>query len=217
MVSAFIISGNGNLRLENLIIDGSDLKASHFISSDSSGSSDHYNLTIRNCSIQNFKSETGCHDIFYAFKHIIADSILIHNNSFVNNSCNFFSMNDEKENKGYYNAEKIFIGHNNFVNQSGALVDIYRGGNDESTLGPHFTFSHNRVQNCDHSDALIKLTGVQITEIFSNSFSDCNRSGDLIFYKDYVRARHYLGQNKVLDSGRIEKNIYVDERGYLER
>ena len=80
---------------------------------------------------------------------MMADSIVINNNSFINNNCNFFSMKDEEENKGYYNAEKIIIRHNNFNSQNGTLLNVYRGGSDESTLGPNLTFSHNKLSNCN--------------------------------------------------------------------
>src|SRR6185369_2963392 len=119
ILSVFILSGKGNLTLNSINIDGMNVKATHFISSDSNGYSDHYNLTINNCSFQNFSKKNGCQNIFYAFKYMIADSVTINNNSFINNNCNFFLMNDEKEDKGYYNAEKIFIGHNNFSSQTG--------------------------------------------------------------------------------------------------
>ena len=136
---------------------------------------------------------------------MIADSIIIRNNTFTDNNCNFFIMNDEKEDKGYYNAEKIFIGHNSFISHTGSLIDIYRGGNDESTLGPNLSFSHNKLTNCitSTSNALIKLTGVQVSNIFSNNFSDCNSSHGLILYKDIVRARHTLEKNKLTRSSGI--------------
>jgi len=212
ILSVFILSGKGNLTLNSINIDGMNVKATHFISSDSNGYSDHYNLTINNCSFQNFSKKNGCQNIFYAFKYMIADSVIINNNSFINNNCNFFLMNDEKEDKGYYNAEKIFIGHNNFRSQTGTLLNIYRGGSDESTLGPSLTFSHNKLSNCSSADALITLTGVQVSTIFSNSFSNCNPSSTLIFYKDLVRARHSLERNILSNSGKIEKNVFVTEK-----
>jgi poly(beta-D-mannuronate) lyase len=212
ILSVFILSGKGNLTLNSINIDGMNVKATHFISSDSNGYSDHYNLTINNCSFQNFSKKNGCQNIFYAFKYMIADSVTINNNSFINNNCNFFLMNDEKEDKGYYNAEKIFIGHNNFRSQTGTLLNIYRGGSDESTLGPSLTFSHNKLSNCSSADALITLTGVQVSTIFSNSFSNCNPSSTLISYKDLVRARHSLERNILSNSGKIEKNVFVTEK-----
>ena len=213
ILSAIIISGKGNLILENINIDGKYVKATHFISSDSNGYSDHYNLTINNCSFQNFNSNNGCQTIFYAFKSMMADSIFISNSSFINNNCNFFSMKDEDDNKGYYNAEKIVISHNNFNSQTGVLLNVYRGGSDESTLGPDLTFSHNKLNNCGGIDPLIKLTGVQLTNIFSNNFYSCNPSSTLIFYTDKVRARHNFERNSLTSSGKIEKNIFVAEKG----
>ena len=211
-LSVFMISGKGNLELRNLSIDGKDVKASHFISSDSSGYSDHYNVSIINCMIKNLDQAKGCKNFFYAYKSMIADSIIIRNNSFTDNNCNFFIMNEEKEDKGYYNAEKIFIGHNSFISQTGSLLDVYRGGNDESTLGPNLSFSHNKLSKCNGNDPLIRLTGVQVSNIFSNSFLACNPSAGLITYKDIVRARHNLEKNKFSGCGRIEKNQFVTER-----
>ncbi len=211
-LAVFMVSGNGNLGLNNLSIDGSKTKATHFIASDSSGLSNHYNLSVRNCSLQNFSRENGCDNIFYAFKSMIADSIVLRNNSFANNNSNTFMMAEEKDDKGYYNAEKIVISHNSFTAQKGSLLTIYRGGNDESTLGPALTFSHNKVKDCQHSDALISLTGVQSTKLASNHFSNCNPSGSLIAYRDIVRARHTLERNTLLKSGIIEKNQFVTEK-----
>ena len=216
LLSVFIISGNGNLELKNISIDGKNVKANHFISSDSSGYSDHYDLTIENCTIQNFNRENGCQDIFYAFKYMIADSIIIRNSSFVNNNCNGITMAEEKDDKGYYNAETISIGHNNFNSQTGTLLNIYRGGNDESTLGPHLIVSHNKIMNCKSNNSinpLIALTGVQRTEIFSNNFSGCNPSAILVLYKDFVRAKHNFERNILVNSGSLEKNQFVTEKG----
>jgi poly(beta-D-mannuronate) lyase len=215
ILSVFILSGKGNLTLDNINIDGKEVKATHFISSDSNGYSDHYNLSINNCSFQNFNSNYGCESIFYAFKSMMADSIFINNSSFINNNCNFFSMKDEDDDKGYYNAEKIVISHNNFNSQTGMLLNIYRGGSDESTLGPDLTFSHNKLNNCSGVDPLIKLTGVQVTNIFSNNFYSCNPSSTLIYYTDIVRARHNFERNILTGSGKIEKDIFVTEKGNM--
>ena len=123
-------------------------------------------------------------------------------------------MNEETENKGYYNAEKIWIGHNYFHALNGTLLNIYRGGNDESTLGPNLGFSHNKISDCKikAGEPLITLTGVQVSNIFSNNFSSCNAAGILIAYKDFVRARHTFEKNKLLNSGKVESNQYVAEK-----
>ncbi|HEX7846420.1 MAG TPA: polysaccharide lyase 6 family protein [Chitinophagaceae bacterium] len=209
-LAVFVVSAKGNLSLNNLSIDGSNTKASHFIASDSSGHSDHFNLSVQNCSLQNFTRENDCQDLFHAFKYMIADSIIIRNNIFLNNNTDAFMMADEKEDKGYYNAEKIVIGHNNFTAQKGQLLNIYRGGNDESTLGPNLSFSHNKVKDCNSGkDPLIQLTGVQVTNLFSNNFINSNPGSILINYRDTVRANHSLDKNTLSQSGSIEKNQFV--------
>ncbi len=213
MLAVFVIGGNGNLSLQNLSINGANIKATYFISSDSTGSSNHYNLAIQNCTLKNLNRENGCSTIFYAHKSIIADSIVFSNNNFANNNCNGIIMSEEKDDKGYYNAEKISIRHNSFDSQTGILINVYRGGNDESTLGPDLLFSNNKIKNCTDKSPLITFTGVQVTKMFSNIFSNCNAGLPLIQYKDIVRARHSFENNSLTNSGTIEKNQFVTEKG----
>jgi poly(beta-D-mannuronate) lyase len=124
---------------------------------------------------------------------------------------NGFLLADEKDNKGYYNVEKIKIVNNHFSDGQGVLLNLYRGGSDESTLGPDLTFINNNVLNysAKNNDPLIQLTGVQRTSITNNTFSDNNASKTLIVYKDTGRANHLLSHNTFLRSGAIQKNDFV--------
>ncbi|MEO7984711.1 MAG: hypothetical protein ABI688_11585, partial [Bacteroidota bacterium] len=217
MMAIFLIAGNGNLDLQNLTIKGENIRATHFISSDSTGSSNHYNLNMRNCWISELDRDNGCSTIFYAYKYMVADSIIIQKNYFGYNNTNGIIMDGEKDDKGYYNAEKIDISNNEFNSLSGVLLNIYRGGNDESTMGPQLTFSHNRVKDCKDNTGkpLFSFTGVQVTKILSNSFGDCNRGLTLILYKDTVRARHYFEKNSLFNSGTLIKDQFVTEKDNL--
>lgn len=207
ILSVFTIAGKGSLVIDNLAFEGQAVKAAHFISGDTAGSSDHYNLFVRNCTISNLRSAS----FFHASKSMIADSIIIRSSSFINNRGGWLLMNEEKDDKGYYNAEKIVISNNYFDTQSGPLLDIYRGGNDESTLGPQLLFTGNTLTNCSagNGNALIRLTGVQYSNLFKNRFSRCASDGILIAYKDIVRADHRLNGNEFQDSGTIQKNKFV--------
>jgi poly(beta-D-mannuronate) lyase len=125
-------------------------------------------------------------------------------------------MADEKDNKGYYNAEKIVFTQNTVNKQAGILFNVYRGGNDESTMGPKLVFTKNSFRNCNTTDtsvALIQLTGVQQSDISSNQFIDCNESGGatgkLIHYIDFVRAHHTLQKNSFVHSGSVQANKFV--------
>ena len=145
---------------------------------------------------------------------MIADSIVVHGNTFDNNNCDAIILSEEKDDKGYYNAEKIFISHKKFNKQTGVLLNVYRGGNDESTLGPDLTFSHNLVTDCaaQNNGPLFYFTGVQVTNIFANTFTNCNRENTLIKYTDLVRAKHVFEKNNLSMSGALEKNRFVTEK-----
>lgn len=213
MTSLLMIAGNGSLLLNDLNIDGKNVQAGNFISSDTSGSSGHYNLSVTNSTLRNFTRENGCQNLFFAYKSIVADSIIFRNNSFLQNNINGIIMNDEKDDKGYYSSEKIIIGHNLFDALQGTVLEVYRGGNDESTMGPILTFSHNKIKACNTTDSsLIKFTGVQRTSLFGNDFTKSNNSGILIRYKDTVRARHLLENNEIIESGKIEGNNFLVQK-----
>lgn len=209
LASLFIIRGNGSLTLNGVKFIAKDLNVGSIILSDTSGSSSHFNAMIKNSSIINPSVST---DLFTASKSTIADSIVIEN-SYFENLHNGIVMADEKDNKGYYNAEKIRITDNQFLGGNGVLLNIYRGGNDESTLGPNLIVENNSIKNYNTTDnqALIQLTGVQRTRIVNNTIANSNTGKTLILYKDTVRAKHYLGKNRVSNSGSIEKNSFVNE------
>jgi poly(beta-D-mannuronate) lyase len=213
-LAVFLVAGKGNLALENLTIDGTGIKATHFISNDSTGSSEHYNVAMRNCTVKNINRSNGGQNIIHAFRHMIADSIVIRNSYFIDNATNTFAFDDEKEDKGYYSSEKIIIANNNFRNQQGSLLSVYRGGNDESTLGPQLLFANNKVINCVtvNQEPLIHLTGVQVSNIYLNEFTSSNAGKLLIEYKDIVRAKHSFDRNTIRQSGNISKNQLVTEK-----
>jgi len=213
MTDVFTLSANGHLILDKLTIDGQKVKAENFIASDEAGYSAHYNLAVTGCVFRELGSG-GNKAFFMARKSMIADSVVIRSNRFENNKLDLVAMNSEKDDKGYYNAEKIYITHNTFTNQVGMLLDIYRGGNDESTLGPQLTFSHNKLNGCNTNTGspLFRFMGVQVTNIFANRFDNSNASGLLIQYKDIVRARHLFSGNQLTKTGKLEKNSFVTEK-----
>jgi len=214
MLAAFVIAGNGHLTLQNLDIDGAEIKAMHFIASDTLGHSDHYNLVLRNCTVSNLNRVKGCEDLFYAHRYMVADSIVFRNNSFSNLSSNAIMMGEEKDDKGYYNAEHITVSGNNFSSLYGNVLTIYRGGNDESTMGPQLNFTNNKFADCQSTDnrALIQLTGVQVSNLLANTFTRCNTHLPLVQYNDTVRARHRFMRNRLAGSGTLIKNKFVTEK-----
>jgi poly(beta-D-mannuronate) lyase len=208
--SLFIIRNKGNLSLADLRLSAEAVKANSFISSDTAGSSEHFNLAVRRASVQNL---SACKAILYVCKSTIADSIVIENSDF-SSPQNGFVLADEKDNKGYYNVEKMRVVNNKFINGDGVFIDLYRGGNDESTLGPKLTISDNTISNYNTRDneALLQLTGVQKTNIINNTITGSNEGKTLFMYKDTVRANHFLANNKLIHSGAINKNSFVTDQ-----
>jgi poly(beta-D-mannuronate) lyase len=215
MPAVFIVMGNGNLQLKGLSINGDGIKATSLIASDNAGSSNHYSVALNGCTINNLGGE--CRALFYAHKSMVADSIVVRNSSFTGNSIDYIVMKEETDDKGYYNAEKIVLNNNAFTRSNGSLLNIYRGGNDESTLGPQLWVTANRFLNCSTTGnaPFIQLTGVQKTRFINNSFKDCYSGRNLFVYKDIVRADHLLEKNIFESSGAIQSNDYVTAKENL--
>lgn len=212
--AVFMIAGKGNLIMQDIKLDGSGVRARHFISSDTAGSSDHYNFVMKKCIVYNLDRKNGCDDLFYAHKSMIADSIVLRENNFSGNNINYVMMNEERDDKGYYNAEKILLQSNSFTKENGVLLDVYRGGNDESTMGPRVLVSGNKFMQvtAPADQPFIQLTGAQKTLLMTNTFDNCFTGKKLLIYKDTVRADHQLTANAFRNSGEIVKNNFVVEK-----
>jgi poly(beta-D-mannuronate) lyase len=202
--SLFTLSANTQLHFTNLNVDASQLLANQFIEADSSGTVMHFAININNCQFNNFKGKS----FLSTFRSAYADLISIKNSSF-SNCGNLFTLSDEKENKGYYNVEKMIIDHCNFNNNNGQILSLFRTGNDESTMGPKLLFTKNNIQNCNNDQALIHLWGVQYSLIADNHFENANTNKTAILYYDNLRAKHEQQNNNLQNSGSIKENKFV--------
>ena len=203
--SLFILQQNAQLNLENVSMNAAGLAAQNFIAVTSDGSGIHNSINISASKIRGF---TGA-SIVMAPKSSYLDNITIQNSVFENNKGTLLSLKDEDDNKGYYNAERIKVQGNQFTNHTGQLAVIYRGGNDESTMGPIFSFSANKMVNCSANDPLIWLFGVQQSNIYNNQFSSANKGGKIVAYTDNTKAFHYQKNNSATESGTIQENKFV--------
>lgn len=208
------IQAGNTLALDNINLDLSDLQVARFITTDTSGSSNHSVFTMKGCHVKNL--DTGNGAFFYASKSSLCDSIIIYNNTFENNACELFSFEQETGKKGYYNVEKLFIRNNSISGNVGSVLNMLRGGNDESTLGPTLVFSDNILKSCQPVEGgipMIWLWGTQKSFIINNQFENCynNANGILVKFEDAVRADHVLADNKITNSGSIIKDRFVRE------
>ncbi|HAL94386.1 MAG TPA: hypothetical protein DCP55_00035, partial [Chitinophagaceae bacterium] len=148
---------------------------------------------------------------FNAALSSVCDSIIVRNCLFNEGTATLFNLQEEKDNKGYYNVEKFIVEGSTFNNRKGTLISVLRSGKDESTLGPRFSFVNNQIKDCtSNSTSLLELRGVQFTQVNNNTFTNCNETGTLIEYVDWVRAWHSLKNNSLIKSGNIKTNQYVN-------
>ncbi|MEM7279243.1 MAG: hypothetical protein AAF385_14080 [Pseudomonadota bacterium] len=73
------------------------------------------------------------------------------------------------------NGEYITIENSSFNNVGKALANIYRGGTDESTFGPHVLLRNNTLTNVGNDKrnkvrASVFLLGVQVATLENNRF-----------------------------------------------
>jgi poly(beta-D-mannuronate) lyase len=200
------IKAGSTLTLNNLSLDLMGSSTETFIVTDTSGSSNHCNFSMNNCSIINSTTT-----FFNASRSSLSDSIVIVNCRFRKGRGDIFNFVEETDNKGYYNVEKFKITNCSFADYKGKIIGILRSGRDESTLGPFLVFSDNKIANCDteNDNGLITVTGVQRSIIERNNFINCNNGKKLILYEDLVRAVHLFQNNFLSASGQVATNKYV--------
>ena len=87
------------------------------------------------------------------------------------------ALEREIDDLGIYNAEYITIKNSRFENIGKTVANIYRGGTDESTFGPHLDFSDNTLINIgkdkrNKTKASIFLQGVQVASLKNNDLKE---------------------------------------------
>lgn len=206
------VKAGSTLAFKNINLDLSGVH--DFISTDTSGSSNHSNFTISN---SHFANSGGT--FFTAAVSSVADSIVVYNSTFSNCKGRIFDFTNETTNKGLYNVEILKITNSRFLNCSGQLLSMLRGGNDESTMGPYLIFSKNILNDCvtENDAALIHLFGTQRSLIEKNIFTNCNKEKSLVLFEDLVYAAHLLRNNKSISSGAIVVDKFVSsERNTIQ-
>jgi poly(beta-D-mannuronate) lyase len=161
---AFLMESGGNLTLENIILKGE--KDQHAFATKEKEMFSAYNLKVKNMEISDF----DC--VLNAYKDSFADTISI-DNTMIKNCKIGLKLADENDDLGEYNAEFVYITNSKFDNIQNNILDYYRGGYDESTIGGNLFFQNNTVVNCgkeEKSGILIKTQGIVNVIISKNSF-----------------------------------------------
>ncbi len=153
-----------------------------------------YAAFVRNCTFYNMQE--GSSNPFKARPTSMADSLVFINCSFRDIAGDAIFLAAEKEDVGKYNAEYVAVTGCKWNKVLGCALNLYRGGNDESTTGPELNMSNcyfNDVNNREQG-SVVRLVGVQTVKLDNLTFKDSGRGGCSIRFEerrwDKVDVRH---------------------------
>ncbi|SFE00850.1 chondroitinase-B domain-containing protein [Flavobacterium phragmitis] len=198
--AAFLMLPKGNLMLNAVILKGNN-NQNAFTTKEKEMSA-AYNLKIANSEISQFDY------VLKTYKDSFSDTIAI-DNSIIKNCKNAINLAAENDDLGEYNAEFLFITNSKFDNISNNILDYYRGGYDESTIGGNLVFDNNSVINSgklETSGTLLKLQGIVNVTISNNIFSNNAVKTIAVLWGEKEQKE---SNNKIDNSGefRTEQNL----------
>jgi poly(beta-D-mannuronate) lyase len=136
----------------------------------------NYKLFINNCDFQDLDINHSF-EVLQVYKNTFADSIVLRNSTFQKVSGSVLALDKETDDIGIYNAENVIIENCRFEDIGFAVLDLHRGGRDESTFGPMLKIDECTFEDVGHDQrnktgASITLHGVQIALIQDSRFID---------------------------------------------
>ncbi len=173
----FEILDGGALKLENLSISGAsapDVAGNSLIRTSRYSMLTNYELIVNNCDVKDLDVNHSFNFLTVA-KSTFATRIEIHNSNFSNITGAILALDKETDDLGLYNAEYVVITESSFKDIGKALLNIYRGGTDESTFGPHVEIRGADLTSVgknkrNKSAASVFMLGVQVASIKDNDF-----------------------------------------------
>ncbi len=201
----FEMNPQGSLVLENIILTGDGEQVCFATSEKNMWYT--YNLYVKNLEISNFRQ------ILIAHKGSMADTVSFSGTSF-KNCQNGIVLAAETDDKGDYNAEVVEINNCNFNAINNIVINFYRGGYDESTIGGCLSIENSRFTNCgsrEQSKILIRTHGIVNVNLSNNVFTanpvkyiavlwgekNNRHSGNIINQSGEILVEQYLKQKIV--------------------
>ena len=192
---AFRMKPKGSLTLKNVTLQGKkDQQAFATLNKNMSAA---YNLWVENVEISDFKS------VLNVSEGSLADTISI-TNTRIKNCLNGIELGKETKDKGDYNAEFVYVINSTFENVQKNVVNYYRGGYDESTIGGSLVIDNNSFVNCgeqEESEVLLKTRGIVNVALSNNSFKNNPTKYIAILWGEKGQAPE---NNKIESSGEIK-------------
>ena len=146
--SLFEIAEGGNLRLVGLTIDGADAPdnvGNNVIRTSAVPIQRNFLLELDRVSVSGLKVNKFF-DVIAIGKSAMANRIAIRKSVFSGITGTVLNAAAETDDYGQYSAEYVIIEDSTFNGVQNGIANIYRGGTDESTFGPHFELARSTAQ-----------------------------------------------------------------------
>ncbi|MEP5613872.1 MAG: chondroitinase-B domain-containing protein [Cyclobacteriaceae bacterium] len=197
---AFEMNPKGDLVLKSVRLEGN--KENYAFASLKENMSSLYNLKVEDSEIANFDF------VLKAYKYSFSEYIKFKSTS-ITNSNNGLELSGEDDDRGEYNAENIHIIDSQFDGVRKNVIDYYRGGYDESTVGGNLvvkgcTFTNSGSE--EENGTLLNTYGIINVDISENTFRN-NRVK--LIARLWGAKNNTESGNTIQNSGRIttEQNL----------
>ncbi len=198
----FSLQPKGKLTVNNVNLKGNS--SNYAFASLKENMSNHFGLTVSNCDISDFNY------VLKAYKQTFAERITFENSS-ISNCENGLELSEETNDRGDYNTEYLTINNCNFTNVKSNVIDYYRGGYDESTIGGNLLVTNSTFTNCgakEKNGMLLNHRGIVNVNITKNTF----KNNSVQFVSILWGAKNNVeSENTITNSGEIktEENLVM--------
>jgi poly(beta-D-mannuronate) lyase len=162
----FSLQPYGKLNIEKVILEGNN--TNYLFASLKENMSNHFGLSVSTCEISNFNY------VLKVYKQSFSEEILFEGTS-ITNCENGLELSEETNDRGDYNTEYLTIDNCTFNNVKQNVIDYYRGGYDESTIGGNLLVTNSTFTNSGASEKnkrLFNHNGIHNVNINNNTFKN---------------------------------------------
>ncbi|WP_334056084.1 chondroitinase-B domain-containing protein [Polaribacter sp. P097] len=190
----------GKLIVKNINLKGSNTQQAFATLKENM--SNHFGLEVHNAEISNFNYALK------VYKQAFAEEITFKNTSILNCE-NGLELSEETNDRGDYNTEYLTVDGCTFNNVKQNVIDYYRGGYDESTIGGNLLVTNSTFVNCaakEKNNRLLNHNGIHNVNINKNTF----KNNPVKFVSILWGAKNNkASDNKFINSGTIitEQNL----------
>lgn len=190
----------GKLMVKNINLKGSNTQQAFATLKENM--SNHFGLEVHDAEISNFNYALK------VYKQAFAEEITFKNTSILNCE-NGLELSEETNDRGDYNTEYLTVDGCTFNNVKQNVIDYYRGGYDESTIGGNLLVTNSTFVNCaakEKNNRLLNHNGIHNVNINKTTF----KNNPVKFVSILWGAKNNkASDNKFINSGTIitEQNL----------